>query len=143
MPRQGMLVPYVLSVNPEEYAFIEENIYTIRDMGFDIEPFGTNAYRVCEVPVDLKDLNFKEFFDELLANISELKALDKADILKDRIAMTACKHAIKGGMELTRQEAESLIEEMGGDMGLKCPHGRPVAVRLTKYQIEKMFKRIV
>lgn len=143
VPRQGMLVPYVLSVNPEEYAFIEENIYTIRDMGFDIEPFGTNAYRVCEVPVDLKDLNFKEFFDELLANISELKALDKADILKDRIAMTACKHAIKGGMELTRQEAESLIEEMGGDMGLKCPHGRPVAVRLTKYQIEKMFKRIV
>lgn len=141
--RQGMLVPYILSASAGEYSFIEENIYTIRDMGFDIEPFGSNAFRVCEVPVDLKDLNFKEFFDELLSDITNLKTLNKADLLKDKIAMMACKHAIKGGMELTRQEAESLLEEMNGDMGLKCPHGRPVAVRLTKYQIEKMFKRIV
>ena len=57
--------------------------------------------------------------------------------------MTACKHAIKGGMMLTDSEKEKLFEMLRGDMGLKCPHGRPIAVKLTKYEIEKMFKRIV
>ena len=64
-------------------------------------------------------------------------------MLRDKIAMTACKHAIKGGMALTDSEKEKLFAMLRGDMGLKCPHGRPVAVKLTKYEIEKMFKRIV
>ena len=141
--RQGMLVPYILSLTPEENIFLEENISLIREMGFDIEPFGFNSYRVCEVPADLKDLDFGAFFHELFSDISGLKSVKMTDILKDKIAMSACKHAVKGGMELTRQEADGLIADMHGDMGLKCPHGRPVAVKLTKYQIEKMFKRIV
>lgn len=141
--RQGMLVPYILSLTPEENSFMEENLMLIREMGFDIEPFGINAYRVCEVPADLKDLDFAAFFNELLSDVSGLKSIKMADVLKDKIAMAACKHAVKGGMELTRQEADGLLAEMHGDMGLKCPHGRPVAVKLTKYQIEKMFKRIV
>lgn len=141
--RQGMLVPYILSLTPEENSFMEENLMLIREMGFDIEPFGINAYRVCEVPADLKYLDFAAFFDELLSDVSGLKSIKMADVLKDKIAMAACKHAVKGGMELTKQEADGLLAEMHGDMGLKCPHGRPVAVKLTKYQIEKMFKRIV
>lgn len=141
--RQGMLVPYILSLTPEENSFMEENLMLIREMGFDIEPFGINAYRVCEVPADLKDLDFAAFFDELLSDVSGLKSIKMADVLKDKIAMAACKHAVKGGMELTKQEADGLLAEMHGDMGLKCPHSRPVAVKLTKYQIEKMFKRIV
>ena len=141
--RQGMLVPYIISLTPEENSFMEENLMLIREMGFDIEPFGINAYRVCEVPADLKDLDFAAFFNELLSDVSGLKSIKMSDVLKDKIAMAACKHAVKGGMELTRQEADGLLAEMHGDMGLKCPHGRPVAVKLTKYQIEKMFKRIV
>lgn len=141
--RQGMLVPYILSLTPEENSFMEENLMLIREMGFDIEPFGINAYRVCEVPADLKYLDFAAFFDELLSDVSGLKSIKMADVLKDKIAMAACKHAVKGGMELTKQEADGLLAEIHGDMGLKCPHGRPVAVKLTKYQIEKMFKRIV
>lgn len=141
--RQGMFVPYIISLTPEENSFMEENLMLIREMGFDIEPFGINAYRVCEVPADLKYLDFAAFFNELLSDVSGLKSIKMADVLKDKIAMAACKHAVKGGMELTRQEADGLLAEMHGDMGLKCPHGRPVAVKLTKYQIEKMFKRIV
>lgn len=141
--RQGMLVPYILSLTPEENAFFEENLSVICEMGFSIEPFGINSYRVCEVPADLKDLDFSEFFHELFSDISGLKSIKMVDVLKDKIAMSACKHAVKGGMELTKQEAYGLLERMNGDMGLKCPHGRPVAVKLTKTQIEKMFKRIV
>lgn len=141
--RQGMLVPYVFGITPEEDAFFSENLSVIRDMGFDVEPFGINAYRVCEVPADLKDMNVALFFEELLADISGLRSVKMADILKDKIAMAACKHAVKGGEQLTKQEADALFAEMHGDMGMKCPHGRPVAVKLTKQQVEKMFKRIV
>lgn len=143
VPRQGMLVPYIISLTPSENTFFEENLSVIRDMGFDIEPFGINAYRVCEVPADLKDMDLKGFFDEILGDIAGFKSVKMEELLKDKLAMAACKHAVKGGMELTKQEADGLLEKMQGDMGLKCPHGRPVAVKLTKYQIEKMFKRIV
>ena len=143
VPRQGMLVPYILSLTPAENSFMEENLMLIRGMGFDIEPFGFNAYRVCEVPADLKDIDLKAFFDDVFSDLAGMKAVKMEDVLKDKIAMSACKHAVKGGMRLTQQEADGLLKEMNYDMGLKCPHGRPVAVKLTKYQIEKMFKRIV
>ena len=65
------------------------------------------------------------------------------DILKDKIASAACKAAVKGGMDLTREEIDALFASMNGDMGLKCPHGRPVVVKMSRTEIEKMFKRIV
>ncbi len=141
--RQGMLVPYIMNLNPQESEFISKNINVIRSMGFDITPFGVDAYRISEVPTDLQDIDIKAFFDELLEDLNGLKAIKLDEILKDRIATTACKHAVKGGMELTQDEVDKLFEMMKGDMGLKCPHGRPVCVKLTRRGIEKMFKRIV
>lgn len=143
IPRQGMLVPYILDLNSSEAAFISENIRLIRSMGFDIEPFGMLSFRVNEIPLDLQGMDIQAFFAELLKDIDGLKAIKMEELLRDKIAMVACKHAVKGGMELTDAEKDKLIEMMKGDVGLKCPHGRPVCVRLTKSQIEKMFKRIV
>ena len=143
VPRQGMLVPYILDFNAEEAAFVAENLMLIRSMGFDIEPFGVTAYRVNEVPADMRDIDIKAFFEDLLADMDGLKSIKLSDMLRDRIAMTACKHAVKGGMQLTDAERDRLIAMLKGDVGLKCPHGRPVCVKLTKSQIEKMFKRIV
>jgi DNA mismatch repair protein MutL len=71
------------------------------------------------------------------------RAIKLEDILKDKLASAACKAAVKGGMDLTEAEIEALFVLMDGDMGLKCPHGRPVVVKMTKTQLEKMFKRIV
>lgn len=141
--RQGMLVPYLLDLNANESNFIESNLMLIRSMGFDIEPFGMYAYRINEIPLDLRDLDLKEFFDDLLSDLENLKSIKLEDLLKDKIATTACKHAVKGGMELTEEERDSLFQLLKGDVGLKCPHGRPVCVKLTKQQVEKMFKRIV
>lgn len=141
--RQCLLVPYMFAVTPEEQRFIEENMDTIWQMGFMVEPFGNRAYRVNELPADLPDLNPKEFFDELLANVGELKNITLVDILKDKIAQTACKHAVKGGDVLTDGERDKLFEMLQGNMGLKCPHGRPICVKMTKTEIEKMFKRKV
>ncbi len=143
LDKQGMLVPYLFSVNAEEYEFIEKNMDTIWRMGFSVEPFGPMSYRVNAIPADLPDLNLKNFFDEFLANIGEMKSIGLEDLLKDKIAQTACKHAIKGGDILTDDERRKLFSMLNGNMGLKCPHGRPVCVKLTRNELEKMFKRKV
>ena len=141
--RQPMLVPFVLSVNREEASFLAENLANIVAIGFDIEEFGAGSFKVSAVPLDLQDIDLKAFFDELLGELGNLRGIRLEELLRDKIAMTACKHAVKGGMMLTDSEKEKLFAMLHGDMGLKCPHGRPVAVKLTKYEIEKMFKRIV
>lgn len=141
--RQLLLVPYTFETNPSETPFIESKIPLLRSMGFGISPFGTGAFRIDEVPVDLQEINVEKFFGEILERIDDLKEIKLEDILKDKIAMTACKHAIKGGMQLTEDEINALFKMLDGDTGLKCPHGRPVCVTLSKRDIEKMFKRIV
>ncbi|MGN0805243.1 MAG: DNA mismatch repair endonuclease MutL [Candidatus Coproplasma sp.] len=139
--RQTMFAPYILPTSVEEEQFLEDNMDALWQIGFRLEPFGYGAFRVTEIPADLKGLDVKKFFEELFSDISGLKAITIADILKDKIAQTACKHAIKGGEELTEKEREELFAMLRGNMGLKCPHGRPICVKLTKTEIEKMFKR--
>lgn len=141
--RQGLLFPYLFDTNAKEERFLLNNLMVLRNMGFSIEQFGVQSFRVDEVPVDLQDINLQDFFDDILADVDELKDIKLENILKDKFAMAACKHAIKGGMELTQDEVDALFKMLDGNMGLKCPHGRPVCVKLTKTQIEKMFKRIV
>lgn len=141
--QQPLLVPYVLNVNREEFSFLSENAERIREIGFEFEEFGESSFKVSAVPLDLQDIDLRSFFDELLGDVGSLRGIRLSEILRDKIAMSACKHAVKGGMVLTEAEKEKLFEMLRGDMGLKCPHGRPVAVKLTKYEIEKMFKRIV
>lgn len=141
--RQPLLVPYVLNVNREEFAFLAENAENIRRIGFEMEEFGQGSFKISAVPLDLQDIDLGSFFEELLSEVGSLRGIRLTEVLRDRIAMTACKHAVKGGMLLTDSEKEKLFEMLHGDMGLKCPHGRPIAVKMTKYEIEKMFKRIV
>lgn len=141
--QQPLLLPYVLEVNTFEGLFLSEQMENIRAIGFDIDAFGTNSYKVSAVPIDLQSIDLKEFLEDILADISGLKNIKLDSLLKDRLAMKACKAAIKGGMDLTKEETDTLLKEIDGNLGLKCPHGRPVVVKLTKYEIEKMFKRIV
>ena len=141
--RQPLLEPYLFFASPEETRFLEENNLVLRKMGFNIAPFGVESFRIDEVPADLWNIDIKEFFTEILSRIDELKEIKLEDVLKDKIATTACKHAIKGGMNLTDDEIEALMKMLDGDLGLKCPHGRPICVTMTKKDFEKMFKRIV
>ena len=140
---QPMLMPFILNVNAQEYAFLEKNFNVLRDMGFDVEEFGNNSVKVSAVPVDLQKIDLDAFFREVLSSMESLRAVRLVDILKDRLATSACKAAVKGGEMLTVQEVRALIDETDGDMGMKCPHGRPVAVKMKKSEIEKLFKRIV
>ncbi len=141
LARQGMLLPYIIDVNPEEQEFVEKNMDTIWRMGFAVEPFGRMSYRVTEVPADLPGLDAKAFFDDFLSHVGELKKIELVDMMKEKIAQTACKHAVKGGDSLTESEITKLFEMLDGNLGLKCPHGRPICVKLGKKELEKMFKR--
>lgn len=140
---QPMLLPYVLSVNPEEFAFLTGRLPLLRELGFEAEEFGGTSVKISAVPLDLQGMDLEAFFREVLGSMESLKAVKIEELVKDKLASAACKAAVKGGEFLTEDEAKSLISQMDGNMGLRCPHGRPVAVRMKKSELEKLFKRIV
>lgn len=138
---QNLLVPYIFTVTPEERKFIDENANALWQVGIMLDPFGENSFKLSDIPVGLFDFNPETFMNEILSHMSEYRSITAFDLLKDKLAQTACKHAIKAGDRLTEAERDTLIEKLRGNMGLKCPHGRPICVKLTKKDLEKMFKR--
>lgn len=140
---QPMLLPFVLSVNSEEYAFLVRQLPLLNELGFEAEEFGGTSIKISAVPLELQSIDLDAFFGEVLGSMETYNGIKLADLLKDKLAGAACKAAVKGGEFLTDDEAKSLIAQMDGDMGLRCPHGRPVAVKMKKSELEKLFKRIV
>ena len=141
--QQPMLLPYMLQLNAFESAFIVEQLPMIQAMGFEIAQKTDTSFGITAIPLDLQNIDLGVFFNDILGDISGYRSIKLEEILKDKLASAACKAAVKGGMDLTREEIDALFALMDGDMGLKCPHGRPVVVKLTKTELEKMFKRIV
>lgn len=140
---QPMLMPYILNVNAQEFAFLTSQFEALRALGFDIDEFGGTSVKVSSVPLDLFGMDLEAFFREVLSSMESLRAIRLADIVRDKLATMACKAAVKGGERLTEEEAKRLLSDMDGDMGLKCPHGRPAVIQRTKSEFEKLFKRIV
>ena len=140
---QPMLMPYILTVNAQEFSFLTSQFEALRALGFDIDEFGGTSVKVSSVPLDLFGMDIEAFFREVLSSMESLRAIRLSDIARDKLATMACKAAVKGGERLTEEEAKRLLLDMDGDMGLKCPHGRPAVVRMKKSDFEKLFKRIV
>ena len=140
---QPMLIPFVLSLNGQEFAFLEKNFPVLRDLGFEIEEFGDQSVRVLAVPTNLMGIDLAAFFRDVLSSMESLRAIRLSDLLKDKLATAACKAAVKGGERLDEMEVRALIAQMDGDTGMKCPHGRPAVVKMKKSEFEKLFKRIV
>ena len=140
---QPLLFPYVLSLNPLESNILLENIDTIRSLGFDIDEFGSNTYKVNAVPAIVSEMNFDSFFNEFLSESKNI-ARKSSDLIKEALITHSCKSAIKGGNDLTDSEIDELFNQMSKEkIALFCPHGRPIAIRINKNEIEKWFKRIV
>ena len=141
---QPMLIPFVLSLNIEDDQIISENLDAIRSVGFEIDEFGDRTYKISSVPSIVSEIDFNKFFNMFLAEKLNKNKLSQAELVKDNLMQMACKSAIKGGDDLTKQEVYSLLSQMSKDnLTLFCPHGRPIVVRITKTEIEKWFKRIV
>ena len=140
---QILLVPYMFDVTPKEYEFLMKNLELLNSIGITIDEFGGYTFRVSALPVMVAELNFKEFFDDLLYDLNNLKNIELTDLLKEKIAQKACKAAIKSGDTLSNEDIKIILTQLKGDLGLKCPHGRPIAVKIRRSEIDKWFKRIV
>ena len=139
---QPLLVPYILNVNSTESRIIFDNLEIFKSLGFNIEEFGNNSYKVSEVPIIFEGLNFDKFFSLFFNEDANIKAVKHSDLIKDKLAQIACKASIKAGDMLNTEDIENLVANLNG-LVLLCPHGRPIVVKYSKTDIEKWFKRII
>ena len=141
---QILTPPVVVSVTPKESALILSYDHYFKELGFEIEDFGMNAFAIRGVPIDLFGHNIKELFEEILTQMSESPVHGVPQIIREKIASMACKAAVKGNNSMTYEEADKLIEQLLElENPYNCPHGRPTIISMSKYEIEKKFKRIV
>lgn len=141
---QPLLLPYTINVNHQEEQFLNDNIEMLRSLGFDIEPFGSLSFKVSAIPSILPDLNVQNFFSNFLANLNNYTQMKSIDLIRDDLAEKACKHAVKGGDDLDKEELIKLVRGVGdGNVTMQCPHGRPFLVKFTRKDIDKWFRRIV
>ena len=136
--------PVILTLNDSEQLLLERYKDHFTDIGFEIEPFGGKEYAVRAVPANLFSIAKKELLMEMLDNLSEETERSGADMINDRIASMSCKAAVKGNHRLSASEAETLIDELLElENPYACPHGRPTIISMSRYELEKKFKRIV
>ena len=142
---QAISPPIVITLSMREAEVLERFKEQFTKLGFEIEHFGGAEYSICGVPGNLYRLNTRDvlidMLDELTDGISERAT---ADVILDKIASMSCKAAVKGSQRLSLPEMEQLMKDlMKLDNPYNCPHGRPKIIAMSKYEIEKKFKRIV
>lgn len=134
----------VISLNLQEDAIMKANMEVFREFGFEISEFGGREYSIHAVPVDLYGSSVQEFFVEILDSLENEHAKQPLELITGKLATAACKAAVKGNNTLSLKEADQLIDQLLGlNNPYHCPHGRPTIVSMTKYELEKKFKRIV
>lgn len=138
--KQDLLLPYEFSVNLIENQKIDECIQDFVKIGFDIEKNG-DKYLIKSVPLLLFNINLQSFVDEILTDIPKWDR-KASDYLHSRLCQSACKHAIKAGDTIDKDECAYIIEQVRKGVML-CPHGRPITLIITKREFEKMFKRVL
>ncbi len=136
--------PVILNLTmPEEQLYRMYQSY-FADMGFEIEEFGEQAYAVRAVPANLPGLDRTDVLIELLDSLSEISGRISSESLLDKVASMSCKAAVKGKHQMSSLEAKALIDELLTlENPYHCPHGRPTIISMTRYELEKKFKRII
>lgn len=141
---QQIMPAVIVSLSLREKAVFEKYFEYFENIGYEIEYFGGNEYRINAVPTVDFGYNGAEIFKDILDMLVEDNKGGAEEIILDKIASMSCKAAVKGNMRMSEQEARKLIEELLKlDNPFNCPHGRPVIITMTKQEIEKKFKRIV
>ena len=120
----------------------KDNMEIFEKAGFVLEEFGENTIKLSGVPTVCLDLDTKELFLETLDEINTVARTAKQEIEEKFIATVACKAAVKANMALTKEEVDSLMQELLTlPNPFTCPHGRPTVIKMTKYDIERKFAR--
>lgn len=141
-PTQPLLVPYNLKVNYLEREYVLDKMPFLTNLGLDIELQTDGSFNVYSIPYELIDIELDKFFDDVLCDYS-LRRESVPEIIDQKLMQKACKSAVKAGMSLSTSEVDALITLLNGNINLKCPHGRPIAVKISRHEIDKWFKRVV
>lgn len=139
---QQLLMPDVITLSGREYQLVRENMEIFKKAGFEVEEFGLNTIKLVGVPSMVEILNTKELFLDILDEIDGAVNSGRQEIENRFLATVACKAAVKANMSLSETEIVSLLDEMMSlENPFTCPHGRPTAIKMTKYDIERKFSR--
>jgi len=141
---QSLNPPVIVSISSKEQSIISDYTEYFAGLGFTIEDFGGNEIAISSVPLDLYSQNEKDMFLSLLDELCNEVPKGKQELVYEKMASMACKAAVKGNMRMSKEEVKTLLAEMMElDNPYNCPHGRPTIISMTKYELEKKFKRIV
>lgn len=138
--RQDLLVPYSFELKPQDKELFEGKIVSLRAIGFEIAE-NENKFEITSVPYLLSSINFEKFIAEVLSQ-EQPNEVSASKLINEKLCQTACKHAIRAGDTISKDEILYLIDKMKDGVAL-CPHGRPIIVKITRKELEKMFKRVL
>ena len=140
---QRISPPIVMTLDARESEMLEKYRPQIEQFGYEVEHFGGKEYMISAIPDNLFHIDMKDLFIEMLDDFSNATGRQTPDIITEKVASMSCKAAVKGNDKLTLPEINELIDELLSlDNPYNCPHGRPTIISMSKYEIEKKFKRI-
>ena len=141
---QAISPPIILTLDAKETLSLEKYRSQIERMGYEVEAFGGKEYMISAVPDNLFRIDMKDLFIEMLDDFSNMSGKETPELILEKVASMSCKAAVKGNQNLSYAEFDALMEELLTlENPYNCPHGRPTIISMTKYEIEKKFKRIV
>ena len=136
--------PVILTLSGQEKRLLEKYKTYFTEIGFELEPFGDREYAIRAIPDNLFSIAKKELFMEMLDNLSDDILKGSPDLIYEKVASMSCKAAVKGNHSMSAMEADHLIDQLLQlENPYACPHGRPTIISMSKYELEKKFKRIV
>ena len=139
---QILLVPEYIHLDPISFQVLNDNIRRFEELGFSLEPVSETTVRIDAVPAVISS-NSESFISDAVALIQRNGKVDEIDMVRSSLIQAACKKAVKAGDRLEEAEIVEILEAyMNGSTPMTCPHGRPVIVRVTKTELQKLFKRI-
>ena len=134
----------VLELTIDDYECYIENKNLFKESGFIIDEFGDNTISLKEVPYFLGKLDSKKLFLDMIDNLKNMGSGKTVEVKINKIASMACRAAVKANDYLTEIEMKELIEKLRYiEDPFHCPHGRPIIIKMTNYELDKKFKRIV
>lgn len=140
--RQGLIVPFTISLGQAQTAFVEGHLQELRQAGFELELFGRNTFLVRTVPTILAQHNYQQILRDLIDELTAGNIANTGDLLNDLLATVVCKVAIKAGDVLSHEEMQGLLDDLLSlENPTLCPHGQPIIVALSKAELDKRFER--
>ena len=141
---QSINPPIIVTLTGKQMGILSDYEDVFNKLGFVTEDFGLGAIAIREVPTELFGCNETEYFNDILDELSENSLRGNFDVILNKVASMACKAAVKGNTVMNKDQASALLDELLTlDNPYNCPHGRPTIFSMSKYEIEKKFKRIV